>query len=109
MAGGQIARGVKPRLDLSPLAISDLDAIWNYSVEHWGIARAKSYVSQINARMRTFCASPSIGQSVAKAYPGMRKSRIGSHLILYLVDRDRLTIVRVLHQRMDIDANITDD
>ncbi len=35
-------------VQLRPRALSDLESIYKYSLEQWGLARAESYLTQIH-------------------------------------------------------------
>ena len=39
---------------------------------------------------------------------GYRASKVKSHLIFYRVKDDRVEIIRILHERMDIDTRLSD-
>jgi toxin ParE1/3/4 len=95
---------------LSPAARSDLDAIWNYTVDRWGIARAERYILMI----RDTCDEPAAGARLGKAIDdvrlGYRKLPVGSHILFYRVDRaGQIEVVRILHQRMDVPTHLPDD
>ncbi len=90
------------RLELLPGAIADMDSIWDYSVEQWGVAQAQGYLGALNARMQGLLDFPLMGVAQHWLYPGLRRVGEGSHSIYYLPTDATVVIVRVLHERMDV-------
>jgi toxin ParE1/3/4 len=54
-------------------------------------------------RFKNLSRFPFIGRERSSLAPGLRSVLVGTHLIFYLVERDRIVIVRVIDGRMDID------
>jgi len=38
----------------------------------------------------------------SRAWPGLRRALVGSHVVFFREDEAAVTVVRVLHQRMDV-------
>lgn len=93
---------MKPRLELLPGAIADLDSIWDYTVERWGSHQAQTYLGALNARMRGLLGFPLMGVAQDWLHPGLRRVGEGSYSIYYLPTEDAVLVVRVLHERMDV-------
>lgn len=91
-------------LVVSPAAETDINDIWDYSVDTWGIDQADHYIN----RLRDACYALANGRQGRKAdvRPGYLKFSIGSHVIYYRETGDRLDIVRILHGRMDVDRHL---
>lgn len=52
-------------------------------------------------------ANPRIGRACDEIRPGYRKLSAGSHTLFYRVTGEgTIDVVRVLHQRMDVDRNL---
>lgn len=94
------------RLRLTPAARADLDAIWNYTVEHWGMDQAEAYVRSLTNAMQLLASSPSLGRKIDDIRQGYLKFPVASHVIFYRAAQDGIDIVRVLHKRMDIDQHL---
>jgi toxin ParE1/3/4 len=90
------------RLELSRRAQADLDDIADYSVAHFGAARAILYVDAIEAAFRRLLSHPEIGAPAPDMMPNLRSVPVGEHRVFYLVDVETVLIVRVLHQSMDV-------
>jgi toxin ParE1/3/4 len=79
--------------------------LWQYSFEHWGRVRADRYIARIEARFRDIANNPRLGRPAAGTREGQFKLLVEAHVILYRVDGEQISIVRVLHQRMDPSRN----
>ena len=96
---------------LSPLALADLSDIWDYSESNWGADQADAYVLAIHA------ACEALGQTLAKGRPagqsaehiraGYLKCLVGLHVFFFKYQAsDRVNVVRILNQRMDVPAHL---
>ncbi len=89
----------------SPAAQADLDAIWDYSAEHWGPDQADRYTDEIQDACRALASGAKRGRPVDVA-PGYLKCPTGSHVV-YVRDRgDQLDVIRILHQRQDAEKHL---
>ncbi|MEJ7935770.1 type II toxin-antitoxin system RelE/ParE family toxin [Sphingobium sp. AN558] len=89
------------RLELSRRAQADLDDIRDYSVEHFGLARAILYFDAIEEAFRRVLAYPEIGATQTDLATGLRSLPVGEHRLFYRVERERILIVRLLHKAMN--------
>jgi toxin ParE1/3/4 len=85
-------------LDITAEAKADLRAIYAYSVEHWGKAKADAYLDTIQAKLRALAGSSLSGVPADEVRPGLRRQLAGSHTIWFRIESDRLKVIRVLHQ-----------
>jgi len=95
---------------LSLLAKQDLENIWLYTFETWSIEQADRYLNLIIDEIEYVAEKPDSGfdfSSVRKAY---LHTKIKSHLIFYKFDKKKsiVEIIRILHQRMDIENRLND-
>ena len=91
---------------LSPQAQADLDEIWDYTDERWGVAQATRYVRELQRAIETVARDPRRGRACDDIRPGYRKFSAGAHIIFFLLVGDQVQIVRILHQRMDFDQHL---
>lgn len=92
---------------LSPAAQADLEQIWDYTEDRWGIDQADTYLREIQYVIERVAANPQIGRACNEIRRGYRKLSAGSHMVFYrLTVEGVVDIVRVLHQRMDIDRHL---
>ena len=86
----------------SPKALQDLDEIWSYSAQMWDEERADLYIRNITS----ICENVRLHPQMAKRRDDIRKNYrsmfSGSHVIFFKETLNTLTVVRILHQRMDV-------
>jgi len=93
---------------ISKKAINDLEEIWLYTVEKWSVPQANRYYSLIFDEIDYICKYPGLGKSMDHVRKGYRASKIKSHLIFYRVLNNTVEIIRILHEKMDIDNRLVD-
>lgn len=93
-------------LTLRPKAIEDLEAIWDYTVETWGEEQAERYLHLINRSFHKITDNPGIGRPSDAIRQGYRKYGVGRHLIFYRANDAAIDVVRILHERMDVDRHL---
>ena len=93
---------------ISKKAISDLEEIWLYTIEKWSIEQADRYYNLIFDEINYICKNINAGKSMEHVRKGYRASKVKSHLIFYRVINNTIEVIRILHERMDIE-NIPND
>lgn len=92
---------------LSPAAQADLEQIWDYTYGHWDVDQAEHYVRELQRAINRIAANPLIGRACDEIRPGYRKMAAGSHVLFYRVTADEIVdVVRILHQRMDVNRHL---
>ncbi|MDR7170508.1 toxin ParE1/3/4 [Nocardia kruczakiae] len=72
-----------------------------------GLDQAETYVRGLQHAIERAAADPRIGRSCDEIRPGYRKLAAGSHTLYYRLTGDGVVdVVRILHQRMDVDRHI---
>ena len=97
---------MKGRFVLSPRAQADLDEIWEYMADRWGLDQAETYTRQLAKDVQTVADSPSLGRECHEVRAGYRQYPSGSHVLFYRLADNGIDIVRVLHERMDYERHI---
>ncbi len=96
-----------PQLLFSPAALNDLDSIYDYTFETWGLNQAEHYVRELYQTCDNLAAGKAKGRNVDIIRHGYFKCAYGSHLIFYnFPNPETLEVVRILHQRMDIKTHL---
>lgn len=93
-------------LVIRPRASRDLKGIWAYTVQQWGAAQADRYLHDIDREIQMLLQFPEIGRSYAFIRAGYRVLHVKSHLVFYLRKGQRLEIVRVLYEGMDVKEHL---
>ncbi len=94
------------QLRLSPKARADLDAIWNYTAQHWGRDQAEAYLLSLDGTMKLLANQPGLGRKIDDIRKGYLKFPAGSHIIIFRMQSKAIEIVRILHKSMDVDENL---
>lgn len=92
------------RVRYRPAARADLDAIAVYTKREWGPRKARSYSAELRAVATSLPDFPHRFPAYASVAGRFRKAPCGEHLIFHIVHRGDVEIVRILHNRVDIDA-----
>ncbi len=95
---------------ISVKASEDIENIWLYTFEHWSLEQADRYVNLIFDEIEYLADHPNSGKDLNYIRKDYRCSRVKSHIIFYrLIDKQRgIEIIRVLHQRMDMENRLND-
>jgi len=91
---------------LSPAAVSDLDSIWDYSADSWGIEQANRYAEEIKSACEALADGSLKGRSIDEVRRTYFKLATGSHFIVYRITGDMIDVIRILHQRMDLPSQL---
>ena len=97
---------MKRSVELSPRALADLDAIWEYSVGTWGETRSQTYVRGINAALELVAANPHMARDAGSIRPGLLKYNVGSHVVFFRLNDKHIVVSRILHSRMDFPRHL---
>ncbi|MFN3464075.1 MAG: type II toxin-antitoxin system RelE/ParE family toxin [Terricaulis sp.] len=105
----------KQRLVLGKLAEADLANIATWTTENFGAKQAEAYVESILDVVDELSAGePTRSRARDEIAPGIRTlhmakpGRRGRHLLVYTISGDLLTIVRILHDSMEVSRHLPD-
>ncbi|WP_417478236.1 type II toxin-antitoxin system RelE/ParE family toxin [Maricaulis sp.] len=91
----------EPGYFLSRAAERDLDLIWDYTSQQWGISQADTYLRRIHAALARLPDFPGAGHAVDEIRQGYRVLPIEARCAFYRTMKDGIEVVRILHGRMD--------
>lgn len=94
------------QLRLTPKARVDLDAIWHYTVKHWGIEQAEAYLLSLGETMKLLANQPGLGRRIDDIREGYFKFPAASHIFIFRLQPNIVEIVRILHKNMDVDRHL---
>ena len=97
----------KTEFILRPKAQTDLEEIWNYTDQTWGIHQARTYLETIRETCKELSRNPKRGKTRDEIYKGLHVYPTGKHLIFYLITNKKIDIVRILHESMDSNLHLT--
>ncbi|HEY1752974.1 MAG TPA: type II toxin-antitoxin system RelE/ParE family toxin [Caulobacteraceae bacterium] len=93
-------------LRLSSRARADIAEAARWSEANWGRRQRVRYVTDLLERLAKLPARPRVGALYSPEHPGVRRLRIGAHLAFYRFDDERVLVICVLDQRMDLAAQL---
>jgi toxin ParE1/3/4 len=89
------------RLEFTTEGEEDFRSLLAYSLAMWGADQRDAYAERLSAAIHDLLTHPSLGRVRAELRLGLRSHAAGHHTIFYLVDERIVTIVRILHGKMD--------
>jgi len=84
------------RYRLTRAADRDLERLFEYGIDRFGLDRALDYVDGLKARFQAVAENPSLYQSVDHIRPGYRRCVYGAHSLYYITGEDGVVIIRIL-------------
>lgn len=95
---------------ISVKASEDIENIWLYTFENWSLEQADRYINLIFNEIEYLAEKPASGKDFSHIRKHYRYSKVKSHLIFYRITatQNEIEIIRVLHQRMDIENRLND-
>jgi toxin ParE1/3/4 len=95
---------------ISVQASDDIEGVWLYTFENWSLEQADRYVNLIFDEIEYLADNPNSGKDFSHIRKNYRCSKVKSHIIFYrLADKQNdIEIIRVLHQRMDIENRLSE-
>ena len=95
--------------EISEKANEDINDIWLFTFETWSQEQADRYYNLILDEIEYIAENYESGKSMEHLRKGYRATKVKSHIIFYRKSkRDTVEIIRVLHQRMDIENRLNE-
>ena len=93
---------------IRPAAEADIEDAADYTIEKWGRDQARHYIGDIRKAIDRLAVDGFRYPEETPAYPGLRRMRSGHHFVFFLIDDDKVDVVRVMHERRDAVSHIAD-
>lgn len=95
---------------ISLKAAEDIESIWLYTLENWSLEQADRYVNMIFDEIEYLAEHPESGKDYSHIRKNYRCAKVKSHVIFYrtMEKQKEIEVIRVLHQRMDIESRLSD-
>jgi len=94
------------KLKLAPQAVKDLEEIYEYTLLNWGITQTEKYQDELYSAMQTVLENPSIGSLYFFKEGNYRKMNINRHIIFYRQNQEEIIVIRIFHERMDLESKL---
>ncbi|WP_058912100.1 type II toxin-antitoxin system RelE/ParE family toxin [Entomohabitans teleogrylli] len=88
------------KIELTPKAEEDLEAIWDYSFRQFGVVLADEYIGRI-AAVFDVLAMHEIGTQRAELGENIFSLPVEQHMIYFVSSHSVVTIIRILSQSQD--------
>jgi toxin ParE1/3/4 len=85
---------MNPTYYLRQQANEDLEKIWSYTFNNWGINQADKYVRSLLSRCAWLARQPKIGKCRNDIKPGYYSFKEGHHLVFYTIRSNGIDIIR---------------
>ena len=96
----------KAKYRISAIAIKDLDEIWEYTFTNWSKDQADRYHNLIINEIEFVTENRTSGKSMEHVKKGYLVTYVKSHMIFFKRNKGILEVIRVLHQKMDVESNL---
>lgn len=93
-------------LIFTPRATADIDSIYDYTEETWGSGQAEEYTFGIRDFCKSLSAGERRGRKIDDVRCGYQSLSYKYHFIIYRETSNRITVIRILHQRMNISRHL---
>jgi toxin ParE1/3/4 len=93
-----------PELDLTEEAERDMRSILRFTRATWGVRQRDIYAQLLRTALDQLTRFPDLGERQEFLPPEVRARRVGQHVIYYWPQPERISVLRVLHSRMDAAA-----
>lgn len=91
---------------LTPAAEADLEAIWKYTVRQWGVDQGNNYIDALTSAFLQLAERPKTAPACDDIRAGYRRCRVERHMIYFRITAYGIAIIRVLHDRMEVQRNL---
>ncbi|MCL1468791.1 type II toxin-antitoxin system RelE/ParE family toxin [Argonema galeatum] len=88
---------------LSPLAIQDLDEIYDYIASN-NLDSAENFVDNVEQKCQSLAQFPNMGKSYENLLPQLRGVPVNNYVIFYRQVQNGIQVVRVLSGYRDLEA-----
>jgi len=99
----------KAKYRISETAIEDLEGIWEYTFFNWSKEQADRYHNLIMNEIEFISQNSSFGKfgkPMNHIKEGYLVSYVKSHMIFFKRNEGIVEIIRILHQKMDVESNL---
>ena len=97
-------RKVKYRIQAA--AVKDLEGIWEYTFLKWSKDQADRYHGLIISEIEYVADNKTVGKDMSHVKEGYLVTYVKLHMIFFKRQKDIVHVIRILHQKMDIESNL---
>ena len=82
---------------LRPKVEQDLEEIYLYSVQRFGLVRANQYIFDLEDAFEDLAQEPDLELDYREIKPGILGYLVVSHVVFYRIESSEILVIRVLH------------
>ena len=97
------------RVRFTRLAEADLLEIGLYTHRTWGRRQCDRYLRELEERCYQLANDPKPGRPCDEIRPGLRRIRVGKHVVFYRAEPGGILVSRVWHERMIPEGQTMED
>ena len=90
-------------------ARNDIKNIGRYTQKTYGIDQRRKYLDGLEVKFGFLAKNPNLHPERPSFDPPIRISHYEQHMVVYTIDGDGILIIRVLHSRMDIPSQLSNE
>ena len=94
------------KIAIQPLALIDLEEIWFYTFKKWSHEQANKYSFELDKGIEEIAYNPDSVKQMDHIKKGYWRYKVNNHYIFYQRTKTEITVVRVLHEKMDIQKHL---
>lgn len=96
---------------LSPLAAADIDRIFDYTYDEWGLEQARRYSLLLQKALNELVEDPERPRSKHREdlTEGCLSYPVEHHVIFYRINDGLIGVGRVLHEAMRFETHVSED
>ena len=87
-------------------AVEDLNKIWEYTYKKWSKVQADRYHSLIISEIEYITENETTGKDISHIKEDYFITYVKSHMIFFKRQEGIVHVIRILHQKMDIESNL---
>ena len=95
-----------PVFRLSAKSLEDLKFIGRFTLKSWGREQRNIYLSKLDESFHILADQPHLGIARDDIRKGYRVYHVGRHLIFYRPKPTESEIIRILHNRMNVESQL---
>ncbi len=93
---------MNPAYSIRALARDDLEEIWIFTFEEWGLEQADKYLNSLFSRFEWLSRNPYTGKDREDIKNGYFCFPEGMHLVFFTMTEYGIDIIGIPHQNMDV-------
>jgi len=94
----------KVKYRIRSAAVKDLEGIWEYTFRKWSKDQADRYHGLIVNEIEYVANNKTIGKDMEYLKEGYLVTYMKSHMIFFKRQKGIVQVIRILHQKMDIES-----